>query len=314
MKIAVFGAGAIGSLMGALLSARNEVTLIGREAHVLAIEERGMRITGQMDLVRHPQASTGTKDLGHQDMILITVKAFDTEKALEEIEPLMGEKTTLVSLQNGLWNAELICSRHVNSVMGITSWRATMVAPGVVRLAGRGDTVFGSIAMNSRAADVAAIFSEAGVTSRRSKDIMAEIWMKAIVNACVNPITAILREPNGVIERDAGLIRLVEAVCEEGARAARANGILLPGNPLERAMEVVNSTADNKSSMLQDIEHGRRTEIDQISGALVLKGEKRGVPMSINRALWTLVRGLTADSNPPLQAKREQQNLNNAST
>jgi len=292
MKITVFGAGAIGSTMGAMLSVNHHVVLVGREPHMRAIRENGLRITGQVNMISWPDAVTEIEGMEPQDIILITVKAYDTPEALESITPIVNEKTIVVSLQNGLSSADLILSRYAGGVLGITSWGAFLESPGVVRVAGQGDTAFGSLNAPEKASIVARLFTEAGVPSRKSDNIIGEIWMKVIVNACINPITALLKITNGEIVKDEGVLKLVRDICAEGAAAARANGIALPGNPYERTLEVIGSTASNKSSMLQDIEHQRPTEIDQITGELVMKGEEKGVPMPVNRTLWRLIRGV----------------------
>jgi 2-dehydropantoate 2-reductase len=116
--------------------------------------------------------------------------------------------------------------------------------------------------------------------------------MKAIVNSAVNPITALIRKENGAILGDHELMELCRSLCMEGAAASEANQVGLSGDPFERTVEVVRATSGNRSSMLQDVERGRRTEIDDINGALVKAGERAGVAMPVNRVLWSLVRSL----------------------
>lgn len=292
MKITVFGAGAIGSMMGAILSVRHNVVLVGREPHVRAIRKNGLRITGRMNMTSWPDAVTEINEMEPQDIVLITVKAYDTRNALESIAPIVNENTIIVSLQNGLSNADLFTSKYADGVLGITSWGAVLESPGVVRVAGVGDTVFGSLKSPEKASTIVGLFTDAGIPSRMSENIIGEIWLKAIVNASINPITALLRISNGEILNDEELLMLVRKICVEGTAAARASGVPLPGDPFVRTLEVIKATASNKSSMLQDLEHRRPTEIDQITGALVIKGEERGVPMPVNRTLWCLIRAL----------------------
>jgi len=289
MRIVVFGAGALGSLIGGLLSPFHDVTLIGREDHVMAIREGGLRIEGEEKLICHPKAEL--EPSGKADIILLTVKAHDTSGSIPIIEGMLREGTIVVSLQNGLDNHFLLASSFPGVVTGLTSWGATMLGPGRVRLSGRGDIVLGSLGEYMEGVEkVSQALAKAGIGSRVSDDIALEIWSKVVVNACINPITALLRKENGcLLEPELG--KLARELCMEGVNVARAWGIDLdPVSSLAGVMKVAMDTATNRSSMLQDLERGRRTEIDEITGSIVRRGEERGVDTSLNRALWYLVR------------------------
>ncbi|MDD1773354.1 MAG: 2-dehydropantoate 2-reductase [Methanomassiliicoccales archaeon] len=295
MRISVFGAGALGSLMGALLSTKHEVTLIGRKAHVDAINQKGLEISGIVEELVHPAATTDVNGLESQDLVLITVKAYDTEEAVTSVAPIVDMDTIVVSLQNGLDNVRMI-SRAYGSrgVGGVTSCGATFLGPGRIRFAGRGETIFGSTAgrrdLAERARDA---FNECGIESTVTDDIMAEVWMKIIVNASINPITALVRSENACIEDDPILRELAERVCDEAVAVAKASGVRLPRcDPLGKVMRVVSATRNNRSSMLQDVEAGRRTEVDEITGAIVKEAKRHGIPAQTNETLWGLVRCL----------------------
>jgi 2-dehydropantoate 2-reductase len=291
MKIAVLGAGAMGSLMGAYLSRVHDVTLVGRKEQVLAIRERGLRIVGLEAMTCWPEAMENLEEIDTPDMIVLTVKAFDTERALPTIDRVRNDQTIVISLQNGIDNHFLIAERIPRAVSGLTSWGATLVEPGKVRFAGRGDMILGSIAGEMGDVDkVAQAFRLAGIECRVSSIIESEIWMKAIVNACINPITALVRRENQCL-REPSLFQIAEMACDEAVRVSKRAGVNLPEeDPFERVMEVVDRTAENRSSMLQDIERGRRTEIDEINGSIVRRGENMGVPTPVNMTLWRLVR------------------------
>lgn len=291
MRMVIMGAGAMGSLVGAHLSKAHEVILVGRDKQVKAIKERGLRIVGLEDMTCWPEAVEDLEEIDTPDMIILTVKAFDTDGTLPIIDRVRKKDTIVVSLQNGIDNHFLIAKKIPRAVSGLTSWGATLVGPGEVRFAGRGDMVFGSITGRTEDAEkLAQVFRIAGTNCRVSSVIGPEIWMKAIVNACINPITALVRRENGCL-RDPGLLQIARSACDEAVLVSRRAGVELPvDDPFGRVMGVVDLTSENRSSMLQDIERGRRTEIDEINGSIVRKGEELGVPTPVNGTLWKLVR------------------------
>ena len=141
--------------------------------------------------------------------------------------------------------------------------------------------------------EAADLFNKAGLNARSEANIEAELWMKGIINASINPLTAILGCQNGEILKDEGVLGISHLACREAIVVAEKIGVHLPpGDPFMKVKEVMRETANNRSSMLQDLEHGKRTEIDEINGEIVQKAKKVGVPVPVNRTLWTLVRGL----------------------
>lgn len=296
MRVVVFGAGALGSVVGGLLTRRHEVTLVGRSAHVQAVEESGLVISGMVEAVVVPRAVTEVKGLPPADMVLMTVKSYDTAQALEAIRPLVGEGTIVVSLQNGLGNVELLTNAYPRqAVVGVTALGAAKAGAGRVFYAGEGDTYFGVVdADNALAERVAEAFNSVGLDSYVVEDISIEVWSKAIINASINPLTAIARCKNGKILQDQGLLKVSEGACREGVAVAMACGIGFGDEDLFlRVKEVLRRTSENRSSMLQDVERRKRTEIDEISGEIVRRGEALGVDAPVNRTLWLLVGSLT---------------------
>jgi len=202
----------------------------------------------------------------------------------------------VVSLQNGMGNAALLDAAYPgNAVVGVTAMGATRTGNGRVFYAGEGDTYFGTLrAPGALASKVAEAFGSVGLDSYVSEDIMAQVWSKAIVNASINPLTAIVRCKNGKILQDEHLRRIAEEASREGSAIAKACGIDLgKEDPFERVKEVLRRTAENRSSMFQDMERRKRTEIDEISGDLVRRGESAGVDAPTNRTLFHLVKSLT---------------------
>lgn len=297
MRIAVFGAGAMGSWIGALLAkAGHEVTLVGRKDHVAVVVTRGLRVSGKTDLFVHPAAVVRAQDAPVPELLILSVKSYDTARALAEARPLLGQRTRVLSMQNGLGNLELAAEAtgERNVFAAVTTHGVTFLEPGHVRHAGVGYFRVGSPANEHAAARaLTATFRDAGLDAEFSDRILGEVWAKVVVNASINPLTAITGLANGALLEHASLRELMQRVVEEAVDVARAEGAPLPDDDLlARARRVAELTAQNKSSMLQDVERGRRTEIDQLCGEIVARGMRHGIDTPINMTLRALVKGI----------------------
>ena len=272
LNIVVMGAGALGSLFGGLLSRDNQVTLIGREPHMKKIARDGLKITGLTQETVFPETSTSPADIPNPDLLIITVKAYDTKRVMKTL-PQLGSNTLVMSLQNGLGNINAIAEYVPKDriIAGLTSHGSTFIEPGVIRHGGVGDTIIGRVegANDDRISEIASIFTEAGIKTRVSDNMAGEIWAKVIINSAINPLTAILGKENGALLEDPTLIEKMKEVVSEGIRVARTHKVLLPDYDIfEKTLEVARMTAGNRSSMLQDIENGRMTEIESINGMI----------------------------------------------
>jgi len=300
MRVAVVGAGAMGCLYGGLLSeAGVDVSLVDVWGeHVDAINAKGLHITGVSgDRVVRVPAKTNPETVGRVELVLLFVKSYDTSKAMRDSMPLIGGDTYVLTLQNGLGNLEAIAeSVGLGRVLGgTTSHGSTLVGPREIRHAGVGPTVVGTLERGSRgtAEKVADTFNGAGLLTRVSDDVRGDVWGKVLVNLGINALTALTGLRNGQLLEVPELRRLMRLAVEEGMRVADADGVdLAPIDHVAHVYEVAEATAANRSSMLQDVERGRRTEIDALNGAVVGLGEKLGVETPVNRALTALVKGL----------------------
>ena len=292
MRALVFGAGAIGSLLGGLLSIENEVTIVGRSSHVNAVNRQGLRMTGLTQRIAWPTATTVVPP-GDFDIVFVTTKAYDTANAVDALRSLWRQ-STFVTLQNGLGNAERIAEHADRVLAGTTSHGVTFVAPGEIHHAGVGEVTIGpwkSTTVDDAQA-VAAALTAANLSAAVVSDMRRELWAKVVVNASINPLTAVLRRPNGALVDHEDLRALLALVAHEAVAAANAAGIELDGDELaHRAADIAAKTAGNRSSMLQDIERGRRTEIDAITGEL-LRACRGRIDLPYVRTLDALVRGL----------------------
>ena len=298
MNIVIFGAGAIGSLFGALLSKRNNVLLIGRKHHVITIKKNGLIIRGKTHLNIKIVAESSVDNVTvTPDLLILTVKSYDTETAISQLKKIITNDTIFLSLQNGLDNIEKI-SKHINSekiIAGITTHGAFFSKPGVIKHTGTGMTVLGESSgkKTERVEHIVKLFNEVGIKTEFSKNILKEIWSKAIINSSINPLTAIFRCKNGYLLKNPILERLLEIICEESVKIANADGIdFLYPKMLSKTKEVVKNTSDNYSSMLQSVINGKKTEICSINGKLIEIGEKHNCDTFINKILVNTVNSL----------------------
>lgn len=299
MKILVFGVGALGGFVGGVLSQKFDVTLYGREDKMLTIENAGLKISGVTEIVAHPKIAYEYLDLKEQefDLIILTVKSYDTDSALNVIKDIMSQDTAVLSLQNGLDNEMKIAKiiGEERTIGGVTSHGLTFIEPGHVHHAGVGETKIGEMdgTESERIKEIAKTLSSVGIETEVSQEIKKEIWVKGIVNAGINPLTALSRLKNGYLLKIAYLERLLEDTCKECIEVAKINGIDLSDcDVIEKTKNVARLTSENKSSMLQDIERGRKTEIDSINGKIVKMGQIHGVETPINSTLVSLIKGI----------------------
>jgi 2-dehydropantoate 2-reductase len=300
MRVVVVGAGAMGCLYGGhLAEAGVDVSLmdVWRE-HVDAINAKGLHMTGVSgDRVVHVPATIDPETVGEIDLMLLFVKSYDTAQAMRDSGPLIGGDTCVLTLQNGLGNLEAITEVvGAGRVLGgTTSHGSTLVGPGEIRHAGVGPTVIGTLDGGSRSmAETAAdMFNGASLQTRVSGDVRGDIWGKVLVNLGINALTALTGLRNGQLLEIPELRLLMRLAVEEGMMVAEADGVDLSIiDHVAHVYEVAEATGANRSSMLQDVDRGRRTEIDALNGAVVGLGEKLGVETPVNRALTSLVKGL----------------------
>jgi 2-dehydropantoate 2-reductase len=305
MRVLVFGAGAMGSLIGGLLAQQHNVTFVGREAHMAAIRKNGLEITGKTELklpnktiLAYETVEPLKKGCGPPELVMVTVKSYDTASIIPDLKQIIGPDTVLCSVQNGLDNEEQLRLAFPNNVViGSTICHGvTHEKPGMVYHAGYGDTVVGSFEPENAmiAEKIGEMLTEAGVETQVTDNIWGELWIKVAINASINPITAITGLKNGWLLREPSLEMILEETCNEVIRVAKKSGVELPSGPdgdvLGRTKYVVERTSDNKSSMLQDIEKHRRTEVDGINGAVVQAGVKYKLNTPYNSMLTALVK------------------------
>lgn len=297
MRVCVFGAGSLGSAIGGILAGKNEVTLIGRDPHMSVTRKEGLRLTGDIRRKVRIDARHSIADLESPDLIIVAVKAYDTPSVVRICRPWARDDTRVLTLQNGLGNHEQLRAWKGRAAFGgTTTMGAQLLAPGTVRVSGLGITTVGADMDRASAEEIAGCLASCGMPTRVEVDILSEIWSKAAVSACINPLTAVLRIPNGALLENDVLLRLISETSSECARVARSEGInLSSGEIVRRVHAVARDTRRNRSSMLRDVEEGRRTEVEQINGAFLHLGEKHGIATPLNRALTSILASLAGE-------------------
>lgn len=298
MKIAIIGAGAMGSLLGFALCQHAEVWLLDPwQAHVAAIRAAGLACErADSAETRRPHATTDPAEIGPADYALVLVKAQQTPWAAEQAR-LLGSGPLVVTLQNGIGNRELLAAALGESRVGqgVTALGATLLGPGRVRHAGQGSTVFGAAPDRAGMAALADLFGACGLPAELTDDLDALVWGKLVVNVGINALTALLRVPNGALPDTPAARELAAEAVAEAVAVAQARGTPIPQDkPLEHVLAVARATGANRSSMLQDVLRGSPTEIATINGAVVREGQRLGVPTPVNRLLTRLVEALDA--------------------
>lgn len=295
MNIIIFGAGAIGSLLGAFLSKKNDVLLIGRKSHILSIKKNDLIIQGKTNLKIKIKAMEKVGGLKLKpDLLILTVKSYDTESAILQAKKIIDENTIVLSLQNGLDNIDRIKQyiSYENIIAGVTTHGAFFPEPGIIKHTGKGITILGELngIKTERIVNIVKCFNESGIETIFSKDIIKEIWFKAIINSSINPLTAIFKCKNGYLLENPILENLVEKICMESTNVANSEGVNLSHQSMiKKTKLVIRNTSENYSSMFQSLKKGKKTEIDFINGKIVDIGKRNNIKTPLNEVLIFLI-------------------------
>jgi 2-dehydropantoate 2-reductase len=295
--IAVVGAGAVGSYFGGMLARTGAaVTLIGRATHVEAIRRDGLQFEsdGRSERVE-VQATTEVAAVRGARLVLFCVKSFDTDEAAMQMRPHLEPDAVVLSLQNGVDNPERIRRHIANPVIPMLIYiGASSPAPGHVRHTGGSKLVTGAMNPADRAAldGIAALFTRAGLSVTISDDIEAELWVKLVLNCAYNAVSALSGSNYGRMVAIPEVRRIMQDTVDEIRAVARAKGVRLPDNVVEINFALADTMPQQRSSTAQDIEKGRRTEIEHLNGYVVRAGEALGIATPVNRTLSALMKVL----------------------
>ncbi len=296
-SILIVGTGALATLFAARLTqAGYRVTLLGtwkegvatlRKDGARLIDTNGNEHQFEVQATDDPRACVGAKHA------LVLVKAWQTERAAEQLKECMAEDGLAVTLQNGLGNYErLTRSLGLNRVaLGTSTTGATLLGPGLAKAGGEGVI---SIERHRALGPIEEALSAAKFNVQIVDDAQSLVWGKLVINAAINPLTALLRVTNGELLERPSAREMMGTLAWEAAQVAKAEKVDLPfGDPIAAAEDVARKTSANRSSMLQDVIRNAPTEIDAICGAVVDAGKKHGINTPANWACWKLIKAIS---------------------
>ncbi|SAL83789.1 2-dehydropantoate 2-reductase [Caballeronia arvi] len=297
MKVAVMGAGAVGCYYGGMLArAGHEVVLIARPQHVEAIGREGLRLdTQHFDERVRVAASIEASAVKGAQLVLFCVKSTDTDSAVQSLEPYLERDALVLSLQNGVENAErlreLLPQEAAAAVVYVA---AEMAGPGHVKHNGRGELV---IEPSTQSEHVARALIDAGVPTEISDNVRGALWAKLVLNCAYNALSAITQLPYGKLVQGEGVTRAMRDVVDECLAVAKADNVTIPGD-VDAAVRRIAETMQNQySSTAQDLARGKKSEIDHLNGLIVRRGDALGVPTPANRMLHVLVKAIESKAS-----------------
>lgn len=299
MRITVLGSGAMGGLFGALLSQRNDVTIIGRNVAVIdTIARNGIEVreTTGASQVYHPKAATSSAGMESAELVLVFLKSMATESVLSTHRSLIGPETWLMTLQNGSGHEETLgkFAPREHIILGTTQHNASVPSPGVVAHGGFGMTCLGCAeGAVERLCGIADEFCACGLETRLSNNVQRLIWDKLFTNVSVSALTGVLQVPMGYIARDSYAWTLCQALIRETADVAAALGMDFDCAAKTAEIRALCENAPNGlTSIYADLRDGRCTEVDAISGSVVRAGRAAGVPTPCHDFMVDLIHAM----------------------
>ncbi len=292
--IAVMGAGAVGCYYGFKLArAGHDVALIGRPQLVEAVERQGLRLeTQSFDERIRISASTQVSAVQGARLVLFCVKSIDTETGAAAIKPHLAPDAVVLSLQNGVENADRLRALLPQEVIGAAVYVGVeMAGPGHVRHHGLGELVIGR---SKASTDVARALIAAGVPTDISDNLRGTLWAKLITNCAYNALSAITQLPYGRLVKGEGVTVVLRDIVDECVAVAKADGVTLPGDVDAAVRKIAETAPGQYASTAQDLARGKRSEIDHLNGFIVRRGEALGVATPANRLLHAIVKLIKA--------------------
>jgi 2-dehydropantoate 2-reductase len=290
MQVAVIGAGAVGCYYGGLLlRAGHDVTFIGRQTHVDAINAHGLLLDTQSFKGHLPaKAATDAAALASPDLVLFCVKSADTEEAGRSLAGRLRPETSVLSLQNGVDNPQRLQRLTGHPVIpAVVYVGSEMAGPGHVRHHGGGDLTIGASPASEALVQT---LDAAGIQTTIADDIETTLWSKLVINCAFNALSAVAGISYGPMLEVEGTRDVVASAVQEAVTVARASGVPMPDDLLERIMKIPAAMPNQMSSTAQDLARGKPSEIDFLNGYVVRKGAELGIPTPTNHALQVMVK------------------------
>ena len=301
MRVAVIGGGAMGGMFAARIArAGGDVIVVDAADEVTrAISERGIEVSAGGQTTTTKVAATGSiREARDASAAIVFVKAHHTPAVAEQLRSCVHPGMTVVSLQNGWGNADVLARTVAATqlVIGVTYHSCTVLGPGQVAHTGTGPTVVGPLREGGdmeRAERIAALLTSAGLDAAATADVRTEIWKKLILNAATLPVAAVTRLRAGEMADGGEVQALVDALAGEAVAVAGVLGLKIDlGERTDRIHAVLAGAGQGKPSMLQDVEAQRKTEIEVVNAAVVAAAHEAGVSVPVNEAMVALVHGV----------------------
>ena len=293
-RVAVVGAGAVGGFYGArMVGSGAQVTFLARGRNLEALREKGLTLRNQGEESRLAvEAASTAEEIGPVDVVLLCVRTLDVAEASQSLMPLLAPRTAVLALQNGLDHIGLI-SEEVGPdrvlVGSVQALAVQLVAPGVVtHYGGEGEIVFGPFGggFSERAERLGKLFEQSSIPYRVSEEMKRELWEKLLFIGGVGGVTALARAPIGPLLESREGWALLAASCEEIVTVARTEGVDLGSDAVERTLRFAGTFPSQwRSSMARDLEAGRRLEVDALSGAVIRRAGRQGIPAPVHRVI-----------------------------
>ncbi len=292
-RLTIVGTGAMACLFAGRLAPHAQITMLGTwQQGLAALKTHGVRLREPdgAEQVFPVHATRDPSQCHGEAPALVLVKSWQTTRAAAQLSRVLHPDGVALTLQNGLGNREQLEAKlgKLRVAQGVTSSGATLLGPGHVRASGDGPIQLGQ---HDRLGELTVLLRQGGFSVQTDQAVKELLWGKLVINSGINPLTALLKVPNGALLELPDARRLMVDVAMETARVARAKGIHLASeDPAAAIANVARRTARNRSSMLQDMDRGAPTEIDAINGGIAAEGSRLGLPTPLNRTLWRLVR------------------------
>lgn len=301
MKIAIVGAGGLGSKFGARLSKESEVVLLHHDqTYVDAVNDHGLVFRGRDGSEERIEAIMATSDpatLAGTEVAIVTVKSYDTESAISAVAPYLAEDGIAITFQNGLGNVEAIARKlgASRSELGVTTEGGRLIAPGKVADGGVGESYVSCGASNSESVRrLVDSMNHGGLKTSIRDDVDGILWAKLAMVAGINSVAAVLGVPNGSLSRHSQAREICIDAIREVMSVADLEGVELAWDPIAAFDRVTKATRNMPSGTLIDVLRGRQTEIDSILGEVVLRGQSAQLPMHVTSLLLRTVKALEA--------------------
>lgn len=298
MKIGIVGIGAVGGYYGALLAkAGFDVTFVGTERSVAALKKSGLRVKSDCmsDFdIKQPKASHAFEAIADADFVLFCLKSYNTEVVANELKKRISKDAVIVSLQNGIENEKLLsdifgAERVIGSVVYVC---ASSPEPGLIQHTAYGDLVIGELdkTISDRILKLQKVLKDSHIGAKVTDNIYYELWKKLLLNSAYNGFTALIGHPlNGFKDNPEGR-KAFYSTLKEGQKVAKADGVEISDEDIDKSMTVLENITNFKSSTLQDVENGKPLELDALQGAIIKVAEKYNIETPLNNLLYGLIK------------------------